>query len=532
MSAMNLVMIQTPPDTERFYVSLGIFRHQYSISLKVCTFGCSSKCTRIKNDPMKIQSLKRFKIPHVFVLLTGFILFGSLLSYFIPAGVYQRDMVTIGESTRTVVVPGTYENVPRQFSVRGIIFGEKEEGRASPVSMIGFLTAIPRGMAGVADIIFLIFIVGGVLGILQRTGTITAMIQWLLHRFSKSGPLLTIILMVATGIGGSTIGMGEELIPLVPIFLIVSHKLGYDRVYGMSIVYLGALIGFAAATTNPFTIQIAQGIAEVPLGSGIGFRVLFFVTIMSVTIGYVLNYGRKIKKDPSRSVVAGDENEPYETDMQDQPLKTFHLWITAISTIIFALVLYAIQVKGWWLNEMSGGFLLMGIIAVIISGIPLSQAARAFVKGMEDMIVAALVVGFANGIRVVLEDGQILDTIIYASAGVLSNTPKVLAAEGMLVFQTVLNLFIPSGSGQAAVTMPLMAPLADVLGITRQTAVFAFTCGDGFSNIIIPTSGILMAMLGIANIPYEKWLRFITPLFLLLFLLASIFLGIAVLIRF
>lgn len=481
---------------------------------------------------MKIQSLQKIKVPHVFVLLTSFIFICSLLTYIIPSGLYERQTIPLGESTRTVVVPGTYEKLDKEISLNWIILGSNDDDKARPVSIINFLTAIPRGMVDMADIIFLVFIVGGVLGILQGTGTITAMIQSLLNRFSSSGPMLTIILMVATGIGGSTIGMGEELIPLVPIFLIVSHKLGYDRVYGMSIVYLGALIGFAAATTNPFTVQIAQGIAEVPPGSGILFRVIFFIVIMSVTIIYVLRYGKKIKKDPSRSVIAGGEAYHEYEQMSAQKLKRSDIWIIIISVIIFALVIYAIQVKGWWLNEMSGGFILMGIFAIIISGLPLSEAVKAFVKGMEEMVVAALVVGFASGIRVVLEDGQILDTIIYASAGLLDDAPKIVAAEGMLVFQTILNLFIPSGSGQAAVTMPLMAPLADVLGITRQTAVFAFTSGDGFSNIIIPTSGILLAMLSIAKIPYEKWLRFVMPLFLMLMTIAGIFIAVAVLINF
>lgn len=481
---------------------------------------------------MKIPSLKKFRVPHVFVLLTTFILFCSLLTYIIPSGVYHRKTVSIGESTRTIVVPGTYEKLEKEISLKGVIIGSQNDKKARPVSIINFLTAIPRGMEDMADIIFLIFIVGGVLGILQRTGTITAVIHSLLIRFSGSGPLLTIILMVATGIGGSTIGMGEELIPLVPIFIIVSHRLGYDRVYGMSIVYLGALIGFAAATTNPFTVQIAQGIAEVPPGSGILFRVIFFIVCMAVTISYVLYYGRKIKRDPSRSVIAGNEMYSTVTRVESEKIKASDIWIIIISLIIFALIIYAIQVKGWWLNEMSGGFLLIGIIAIIISGLPLSEAVKAFVKGMEEMIVAALVVGFASGIRVVLEDGQILDTIIYASASLLNDAPKIVAAEGMLVFQTILNLFIPSGSGQAAVTMPLMSPLADVLGITRQTAVFAFTSGDGFSNIIIPTSGILMAMLSIARIPYEKWLRFVMPLFLMLITLAGIFIAVAVLINF
>lgn len=481
---------------------------------------------------MSTGTSRSIKIPHVFVLLAGVILFCTLLSYVVPSGTYQRKTITIGETAQTVVIPDSYEKLPKHLSLKGMIIGDPTDQKACPVSLLGCLTAIPRGMLGRADIIFMLFIIGGVLGIFQRTGTITAVIQALFDRFSNSGPLLTIILMTVVGIGGSTFGMGEELIPLVPIFLIVSYKLGYDRIYGMSIVYLGALVGFAAATTNPFTVQIAQSIAEVPLGSGILFRIIFFIVIMVVAIGYVLLYGRRIKRDPSRSIIAGVHPSISETGLEKQPLKASHLLILSSSGLIFILILYAFQTKGWYLNEMSGGFLLMGVIAILVSRLPLSEAMKSFVKGMEEMIVAALVVGFANGIRVVLEEGQILDTIIYSSAGLLSKTSNLVAVEGMLVFQSILNFFIPSGSGQAAVTMPLMAPLADVLGVTRQAAVFAFTCGDGFSNIIIPTSPILMAMLSIAKIPYEKWLRFIMPLFLILILLAAIFLGLAVLINY
>ncbi|WP_340111436.1 YfcC family protein [Maribellus mangrovi] len=484
---------------------------------------------------MSSEKSRRFKIPHVFVLLTVIIFLCSVLSYVVPSGIYQRETINIEGSSRTVVIPGTYSKLNKHISLKGIFFGESNDEGASPVSLIGFLTAIPRGMADVKDvpnIIFMLFIIGGVLGIFQRTGTITAFIQTLFERFSNSGPVLTITLMLAVGIGGSTFGMGEELIPLVPIFLMVSYKLGYDRIYGMSIIYLGALVGFAAATTNPFTVQIAQGIAEVPPGSGILFRVVFFVVIMSVTIGYVLLYGRKIRKDPSKMMIPNDDPSIADIKMEKQPLKISHILILSSSAIVFFYTIYAFQKKGWWLNDMSGAFVLMGIIAILVSGLSLSEAMKAFVKGMEEMVVAALVVGFASGIRVVLEDGQILDTIIHTSSGLMNDTSRIVAVEGMFVFQTILNFFIPSGSGQAAVTMPLMAPLADVLGVSRQTAVFAFTSGDGFSNIIIPTSGILMAMLSMAKIPYEKWLRFIAPLFLILVLIAGIFLGIAVLINY
>jgi uncharacterized ion transporter superfamily protein YfcC len=262
------------------------------------------------------------------------------------------------------------------------------------------------------------------------------------------------------------------------------------------------------------------------------FRIIFFSIIMTVAVTYLLRYGRKIKRDPSKAMVPFDDSTVAAAKIEIDKLRAAHVWILLSCVGVFALIIYLMQVRDWWLNEMSGGFLLMGIIAVAISRLPVSEAVKAFIKGMEDMVVAAMVVGFARGIQVVLLDGQILDTVIFYAASVLRNTHQVFAAEGMLVFQSILNFFIPSGSGQAAVTMPLMAPLADILGITRQTAVFAFTCGDGFSNSIVPTGGVLMAMLALAKIPYERWLRFMVPLFLQLMVLSAIFLAIAVAINY
>ena len=221
-----------------------------------------------------------------------------------------------------------------------------------------------------------------------------------------------------------------------------------------------------------------------------------------------------------------------EHDQKKVRMTARHVWIVVSSIVIFGGILYGMQKMGWWLNEMSGGFILMGLVAAMIAKLSVAETTKAFIKGMEDMVVAALVVGFAKGIQVVLMDGQIMDTVIYSAANSLQQFPGWVAAEGMLLFQTTLNFFIPSGSGQAAVTMPLMAPLADVLGLTRQTAVLAFTCGDGFSNTIIPTSGILMAMLSLAGIPYQKWVRFVFPLFLQLMLLSAVFLAIAVAINY
>jgi uncharacterized ion transporter superfamily protein YfcC len=479
-----------------------------------------------------LSFIKRIKVPHVFALLTGVVFVCSISTYIITSGEYERETKKVGMLTRNVVVPGTYQEIPKHISTKGVIVGEEEEGKASPVSIFGFLSSIPRGMEEAADIIFFIFIIGGVFGILQRTGTIMAFIQKLLDMFGHSSNLLVVILMITVAVGASTLGMGEEFIPLVPLFLVVSKKLGYDRIFGLGLVWLAAEAGFAAATTNPFTVNIAQGIAEIPLNSGMAFRLIFFVFALSITAIFLLRYGAKIKKDPSKSVMPDDDFSLEEHSFEKVDFKKNHLFILIVGAGIFAFIIFAVQEFGWWINEMAGGFLLIGFSAIAISRMSLNNATKAFVKGMEDMVVAALVVGFARGVQVVLQDGQILDTIIHSAASQLQQFHQFFAAGGMLVFQTTLNFFIPSGSGQAAVTMPLMAPLSDLIGITRQTAVFAFTCGDGFSNMVIPTSGTLMAVLAIAKIPYTKWLKFVLPLFLILMLLSVIFLIIAVIINY
>jgi uncharacterized ion transporter superfamily protein YfcC len=472
--------------------------------------------------------MKKFKIPHVFTLLTAVVFACSLLTFVIPSGEYERQMISVGGQNRTVVVPDTYTTMPKHVSAKGLLFRDETPGKASTASVEGFLSAIPRGMVSAADIIFFIFIIGGVFGILQATGTIPAILGSVLNRLRSSWRLLTVVLMIAMGIGGSTLGMGEEFIPLVPIFLIVAKEIGCDRIYGVALVYVAGAVGFAAATTNPFTVNIAQEIAGLPLNSAIPFRVVFFVCAMFVTLVYMLRYGSRVRSDSSTSLMGEDPFELPTDDVEAPALRTAHIVILVACIGIFVFILYAVQEMGWWLTQMAGGFILMGLVATAVARLPVRDATLAAVRGMEEMTVAALVVGFARGITIVLEDGQILDSLIYSAAALLQHVPRYVAAEGMLVVQSMLNFFIPSGSGQAAVTMPLMAPLSDVLGLTRQTAVFAFTCGDGFSNMVIPTSGILMASLGLGKVPYERWLRFMVPLLLQLLSVAAIFIAIAV----
>ncbi len=476
--------------------------------------------------------LKNFRVPHVFTLLTFIIFLTSVATYLIPSGSYERKEQTFKAGTKTVVVPGTYAGVEKHYSVRGVLIGDEESqaGAASPISVLGFLTAIPRGLEKSSDIVFFIFVLGGVFGILQSSGMIPAIVRRLLEQFGHSAPLLTIIIMLTLAVGGSTLGMGEEFIPLVPVFLIISQRLGYDRIYGLALVLLAAEMGFAAATTNPFTVQIAQNISGVPLGSGMGLRIVFFVCAMAFTLVHVLRYGARIKRDPTASLLYGDTAEVEVADLDEHDLTGGHVLTLVSCLVIFAGILVGSQKLGWFLPEMAGGFLLMAFAAVIFCRMRVGDATKSFVRGMEEMVVAAMVVGFARGIEVVADDAEILDSVIFAAASLLEHVPTVVSAVGMLVFQSTLNFFIPSGSGQAVVTMPVMAPLADVLGITRQTAVLAFQFGDGLSNTIIPTSGILMAMLSLAKIPYGTWVRFFLPLFLQLFGLAAAFLVVAVMI--
>lgn len=474
------------------------------------------------------QSRPKFRVPHVFVLLLAIIAVCSALTWVVPSGEYQREVRDFDGTERTLLVPGTFEHIDKSYSLRGATLGDDEASGATPVGLVSFLSAVPRGLEGAADIIFFIFIIGGAFGILQRSGVITAALGRLLRKLGGRSELLTIVLMIVMAVGGSTLGMGEEFIPLIPVFLIVSKRLGYDRIYGMALVLVAAEVGFAASTTNPFTVNVAQSIAELPLSSGLPLRMVFFVCAITVGIIYLLAYGRRIKADPSRSFMADDPFDLPDGATDDVPYTRAHTWILISCTAIFGFIVFAIQQYGWWMDKMAGGFLLMGIVAALIARMPLEDATKAFVKGMEEMVVAALVVGFAKGISVVLAEGQIMDTIVHGAAGLLGQVPRYVAVVGMLIFESSLNLLIPSGSGQAAVTMPLMAPLSDILGITRQTAVLAFTCGDGFSNSVIPTSGILMAMLALAKIPYGRWLRFMVPLFLMLMGLSAVFLIIAV----
>jgi uncharacterized ion transporter superfamily protein YfcC len=473
-------------------------------------------------------SLKKVTIPHVFIFLSAIILFCSILTYIIPSGSFERTTKKFGKIERTVVIPGSYEEVPKHFSVKGLILGEEKNGKAAPTSLLGLFSAIPKGLNSAASLIFFVFIVGAVFNLIQHTGTVNAFIYRLLKKFRNKPHLLTFMLYTTIAIGATFLGMGGEFIPIIPIFLILAKEMGYDRVFGVALLMLPFSIGWATAITNPFNVQIAQQIAELPIGSGMWLRIIMFLLCFSIGFLFLINYGRRVKRNRANSVMADD---PFilgdEYELKDEPFKKQYLWIAVTAVTLFALILFAVQTMGWGLIEMSGGFFTVGLVTILISGMSGSESMKAFTRGLEIMIVPALIVGFARGIQVVMQEGMIIDTILFHTARMLELLPQKVAIQGMYAFQTVLNFFIPSASGQAMVSMPLMIPLSDLLGISRQTAVLAFVAGDGYSNMIIPTSGILMAILGIGSVPFEKWFRFALPLFLILAAVAGLFLVVA-----
>lgn len=466
--------------------------------------------------------MKNFKIPHVFIFLSYIILFCSILTYIIPSGSFERITKTVDDSEQTLVVPDTYKEIPKNYSLKGVLFEDRIDGYASPISVLGVFTAIPKGLNSAAPLIFFVFIIGAVVNLIRHTGTIDVFISYLLKKYNDKPSLLVFLLFYAFAFGSTFLGMGAEFIPLIPVLILISKSLGFDRIFGVAILIVATGTGWSTAITNPFNVKIAQSVAELPLGSGMGLRVVAFLVCTAIGYLFIMRYGKKILNDPSKSLLPADsEDEEKEYFSENQPINKKHIWIALTAAGFFSAILFAVQTMGWGLIEMTGGFFAVGLLTILISGMSGDESMKVFVKGLEVMIVPALIVGFARGIQVVMVEGEIIDTILYHTALMLGNFNQVIAIEGIFIFQSVFNFFIPSASGQALVSMPLIVPLSDLLDISRQTAVLAFIFGDGFSNSIIPTSGVLMASIAIAGVPYEKWFKFYLPLFLILTLVGG-----------
>ena len=461
---------------------------------------------------------KKFVVPHVYILLLALILLFSLLSYIIPSNVYDyHDVVVNPETgqTRSVVDPETYHAVD-----------------PTPVSLMQFLTAVPRGMQESAQIIFFIFIVGGAMAVLQETRAIEAGMGRMIKAMKSKTLLLIPIVMFLFSLCGSVFGMAEETIPFIPIFVSLMIAAGYDSITGVAIVFCGASAGFAGAFINPFTIQVAQGIAQLPLLSGMTFRIVMYICMVLLTTITVMLYATKVKKNPQLSpMYEFDQTREDVADLDSLP--TFGGREKAILLVFLAsiiLLIFGVIKKGWYMDEIAALFFGMSMIVAAIGKLGINGYANALAKGMADIAGGALVVGFARGILIVMNDANILHTILHGAAGLLQGLPGMVSAVGMYIFQCLLNFIVPSGSGQAALTMPIMAPLADLVGVERQVAVVAYQLGDAFTNFIVPTSGCLLGALAAAKLDWGKWAKFQIKFQAVLFAFGSIAVILAVVI--
>jgi uncharacterized ion transporter superfamily protein YfcC len=450
--------------------------------------------------------VRTFKVPNTLVLLFAMQVLALVITWVLPAGEFDT---TLNEAGRELVVPGTFTLLEESPSL----------------SVIDLLTAVPRGMADSQGVIFFVLIVGGVLAVIRHTGAIEALLGRILQRFSTRTGLLIFFPMFAFAVGASTFGMAVEFITLVALLMTFCLAMRLDALTAVGILVVGYGIGYGAAAMNPFTVMVAQDVADLPPGSGIALRLAIFLPLLLLGFHHVYRYAQRVKADPSASLVYDLRHEHQEASVEEYPPLTttrklvLLVMVLGIMTLVAGVIFY-----GWYLTELSALFVALGIITAIVARITPDDTAVAFSKGVTDLAATALLIGMARGIALILEDGEVLYTIVHGLSVPLTMVGAELAVVGMLLMQSLLNFFIPSGSGQAYVTMPLMAPMSDLLGISRQTAVLAYQFGDGFTNMIIPTNGILMGILGIAGVPYDRWFRFLMPLMLKLFLASSVIL--------
>ena len=438
----------------------------------------------------------KIKIPHTYVLLISLTVLAALLTWVVPAGRYERAV----DRGRTLIDPASFHAV-----------------QAQPAGIFEVLLAFPKALVEVADIIFYIFIIGGTFGVLNRTGLIQGGIQALVKRIGGRQALIVPVLTLVFAIGGGTIGIAEETLVFLPALLLLARSLGYDSLTAGGIALVGANAGFAAAFMNPFTVGVAQGIVGLPLFSGIGFRVVLWVVMTTVTIIFLSRYAARVKANPGISLMREfdlkrEAGAPRDEDVLFTRRHVAVLVVTVAALIV--LVLGAIRWH-WGLLQLSGLFFGLAIAAGPIGGLSLDDTARSFIQGAQDMTYAGLVVGLARGALVILRDANVIDSLTHAMAAVVGRWSSSISVIGIYLMQNLLHFIVPSGSGQAAVSMPILAPLGDLVGITRQTNVLAYQLGNGLTNVFIPTQGYFMAALGILKIPWEKWVRWLLPLLLI-----------------
>ena len=449
---------------------------------------------------MKLPTLKA---PNSYLLVFSVSIVVAILTWVLPGGAYDRVEI----DGREVVEATSFRPV-----------------EAAPQGPVAVLRAPIAGFVAAASIIGFVLLVGGAFSVLQATGAVDQSIRRLAaaHSRYRVVELLWIPLFMALfSLSGAVFGMSEEVIPFILIFVPLSLRLGYDSIVGVAVPFVGAGAGFAGAFLNPFTVGVAQDLAGLKQFSGVDYRLLCWVVLTTVAILWVSLYARRIQKDPSRSpTFEADEVKRRNLPSEEVDSKGGVSQLATLAVFVggMGLLVWGVLTRGWYIQEIAALFVGLAIVVAVVGRLRPGQAMDAFVDGARDLVGTALIIALARGILVIAENGRIIDSILHSLAGAVQGVHAVVAAQLMFLVQSALNFFVPSGSGQAALTMPIMAPLADLVGVSRQTAVLAFQFGDGFSNLIIPTSAVCMGVLSLAEIPWATWARWMLPLQIVFFL--------------
>lgn len=435
------------------------------------------------------------------IIMLAFVALATLLTYIIPSGIYERTMDP--NTGREVVVQGSYSQIPN-----------------SPVGIGKMALSIPEGIIEGAEVVVLILIIGGAFYVVEKTGAFQAGLESLIFRFSNATSLLLALVGILFAAAGALNGLQEEIIAMVPLLLILSKKIGYSKTSIVGLCLGSALIGGAFGPSNPFSVILAQKVAEVPVFSGGLYRMVFLLIALSYWVMYMIRNGR-------------DENQliTEKGPVKPEKLSSAHQLILTLVAITFAVMIYGLSNWDWDYNEMSAIFFVMGLSAGIIGKLGINGTAKTYSEGFAELIFAGIIVGLARSIYLVLEEGQVIDTIIYGLFTPLENLPLALSALGMMLSQALLHVPVPSTSGQAVLTMPLLTPIADLIGLSRQVVILAYQYGAGIMDLVTPSNGGLMAILAAAGVSYKEWISFAWKPILVIFCIAafSVILGVWIL---
>lgn len=421
----------------------------------------------------------RLRFPHPLVLLVAFAIAAAVASWVLPAGEYQRreDPVT----GRSVVVAGTYHEVP-----------------AAPVGPFAAVVAIPKGAADAASVIFFVFLIGGAFAVVEKTGALTAAVNWLVHKLENRETLVIPIACIAFAAAGALEHMSEELLAFAPVLLLLTRRLGFNPLTAVGMSLGAASVGAAFSPIDPFLTGIAQKVAGLPLLSGGWFRLVFLIIALAFWIWSLARYSQRTRVAPELVEV---------TDADHLDARRAGVLLLVVAS--FALLVIGVVKFGWDFDQLAAMFFVMGVLAGLLGRLGVNGTADAFVDGFRTMAYAALLIGFARAIYLVLQDGRIIDTIVHAMASALSGLPVAVSAVGMMIAHTLIHIPVPSVSGQAVLTMPVLVPLSDLIGLSRQVTVLAYQYGAGLCELFTPTNGALMAMLAATGVSYGDWLKFL-----------------------